>query len=342
MIVSAFSIFLKAFHFLLKIIEGLILRVLLLIQIFVYKFLYYPMYPLLFLSRKLFCCLKFLRRYFPLMYRDDISFSNFDKEYIYLKEQFFSQRDRYIKFSGDFRTIFSDLMKFKNSIILFEYQESYIGVVKHENIVGTHHPNYSCYYDKNETGKFDLNLEYFPGKRGDPGEGYKKAWYPQNDSWNNSPSLIQLEKHPTCENYFVGGDGNHRVMSSKIKDDAPPYVYANIAKLKWKLEGILIFFLCSFEFFDYNIEIIRPDFGYNSFVYFSFKEIPSSSRIYIKITIDHNGVIYLDEDEIYHKIRFASLFKTKLKHFPNPNWWVKSLFLNTEGEFPKNLKTDII
>jgi hypothetical protein len=335
--VNIFDIFLNLFHFLLKIVEGLLLRFLWLIQIFVYKILYYPVYPLVYFLRKLIAFLKFTKRYVPLIYRDDISFSKIDKEYEFLKEYFLHQHDRYINFSGDSGKIINDLMKFKVPMMLFEYEKSYVGIVKHENIVGTYHHNYSCYYDKNETGKFDLDFKYFPGKRGDPGEGYKKCWYPQHNSWDNYPSLIQLEKHPICDKYYVAGDGNHRVMSSKIKDDAPPYVYAKISKLKWKLEGLFIFFICSFCFYEYEIEIIKSDIEHNSFIYLAIKETQYSSKIRLKIKIDQNGLILLDQNDFQNKLRFSSVFKTKLKNFPDPNWWVRSIFLNTNGTFPGSL-----
>jgi hypothetical protein len=319
-------LFLKILHFLLKLVEGILLRFLWIIQIFVYRILYYPIYPFVFFLRKLIVLLKFTRRYVPLIYRDDISFSKIDKEYEFLKEFFLHQQDRYINLSGDSGKIIKDLMKFKFQMMLFEYEKSYVGIVKHKNIVGTYHSDYSFYYAKNETGIFDLDFKYFPGKRGDPGEGYKKCWYSQHNSLDNCPSLIQLEKHPICDKYYVAGDGNYRVMSSKIKDDAPPNVYAKISKLKWKLEGFFIFFICSFCFYEYEIE-------HNSYIYLAIKETQYSSKIRLKIRIDRNGLILLDQNDFQNKLRFSSVFKTKLKNFPDPNWWVRSIFLNTNGTF---------
>jgi hypothetical protein len=89
------------------------------------------------------------------------------------------------------------------------------------------------HYYSEEDGSFEFGEGYpdkngFPGKRGDPGKGWR-------DGWDRPPSRdhqISLIKHPAADRYIIDGQGNHRVMKSKIMDG--PDVFASVCHTEWK------------------------------------------------------------------------------------------------------------
>lgn len=188
---------------------------------------------------------------------------------------------------------------------LWDYIDSRKEMVEPNLIVGTSHIDYKRFYPKSECGKFNFSQSSylqgeFPGKRRDPGHGYLKGW----DVEGGRFSAVYLQKHPTSNKYIVAGDGNHRVMKSKLEEGPP--IHASVGYHKWNTSYQI---LCA----------LLPE----KFLYLKVFIDKENDKIFIKLRIDRSSssITHVIHCDLFCKQRFvkslvAYYLKISLAEYP--------------------------
>jgi hypothetical protein len=109
---------------------------------------------------------------------------------------------------------------------LWEEDDTTRHLVDPNRVVFTRHSDYQYNYPADDSGVLTHVDQGFPGKRGDPGEGYLTGW----NGRSGQGDMVSFLRHPEQEKYVVT-NGNHRTMKSKICKG--PSIHAEVTTTRW-------------------------------------------------------------------------------------------------------------